>query len=123
MHVIHDPGSPAAAETCFDDFLKIDIRAGTIATCAHFPEARRPSYILTIHFGPAIGLRKSVAQITDNHTPEDLVGRQVMAIVNLPARQIGPVRSEVLVLGFPDDGGCIRLAGIGGTVPDGARLA
>lgn len=123
MHVIHDPADPAAPDTSFEQFLKVDIRAGTIATCVPFAQARRPSYILTIDFGPAIGICKSVAQVTENHAPDDLVGRQVMAVVNLPARQIGPVRSQVLLLGFSDASGFVRLAAIDGTVPDGARLA
>ncbi|WP_332310531.1 tRNA-binding protein [Alteripontixanthobacter muriae] len=107
----------------FGDFLKADIRAGTVKSCSPFPAARKPSYILTIDFGPAAGIRKSAAQVTERHAPDDLVGRQVMALVNLPARQTGPIISEVLVLGFADESGAVRLAGTDVTVPDGARLA
>ena len=123
MHIIHDPAAPAAPEISFGDFLKVDIRAGTIRSCSPFPAARKPSFILTIDFGPAIGLRKSAAQVTDRYTPDDLVGRQIMAVVNFPARQIGPVMSEVLILGFADDSGAVLLAGADAEVPDGARLA
>ena len=114
----------AAAETIgFDDFLKVDIRLGRIARAEPFPEARKPAYRLLIDFGPEIGVKKSSAQITEHYTLEDLVGRSVMAVVNFPPRQIGPVRSEVLVLGFPDHEGRIVLAAPTGAVPNGARLA
>ncbi len=106
----------------FDDFLKVDIRAGTVVDAKPFPEARKPAIRLWIDFGPEIGVRKSSARITDHHSPEDLVGRRVMAVVNLPPRQIGPFMSEVLVLGFPDTAGAIVLPSIDGDVPDGARL-
>ena len=123
MHIIHDPAAPAAPEISFGDFLKVDIRAGTIRSCSPFPAARKPSFILTIDFGPAIGLRKSAAQVTDHYTPDDLVGRQIVAVVNFPARQIGPVMSEVLILGCADESGAVLLAGADAEVPDGARLA
>lgn len=123
MHLVHDPHMPAAEGIGFDDVLAVDIRAGTVVEARPFPEARRPSVILVVDFGPGIGRRKSAAQIVENHPPETLPGLRVMAVVNLPPRQIGPIRSEVLVLGFADTDGRIRLAGVGEGVPDGARLA
>ena len=89
----------------FDDFLKVDIRVGTIVEARPFPEARKPAFQLIIDFGPAIGLKKSSAQVTRNYRLEELVGRQVAAVVNFPPRQIGPIMSEVLTLGFPDADG------------------
>lgn len=106
----------------FDDFLKVDIRAGTIVEARVFPEARKPAYILLIDFGPELGVKKSSAQITVHYTPETLVGRQVMAVVNFPPRQIGPVRSEVLTLGYEDANGAIVLAALERPVPNGQRL-
>jgi tRNA-binding protein len=106
----------------FDDFLKVDIRTGTVLDARPFPEARKPAIILIIDFGPEIGVKKSSAQITVHYTPEQLVGRQVMAVVNFPPRQIGPLRSEVLTLGFEDDAGAIILAAIDKPVPNGQRL-
>lgn len=113
----------AAPEISFDDFLKADIRIGTVVEAEPFPEARKPAIRLRIDFGPDIGVKKSSAQITDRYAPETLVGRQVMAVVNFPPRQIGPFMSEVLTLGFPDAEGKIVLAGADGKLPDGARLA
>ncbi len=106
----------------FDDFLKVDIRAGTVVDAKPFPEARKPAIRLWVDFGPQIGVKKSSAQITAHYTPEKLIGRRVMAVVNFPPRQIGPFMSEVLILGFPDAEGAIVLACIDGEVPDGARL-
>jgi tRNA-binding protein len=111
-----------AAQIGFEDFLKVDIRVGTIVEAAPFPEARKPAYRLTIDFGPAIGVRKSSAQITRNHALGDLVGRQVAAVVNFPPRQIGPLMSEVLALGFPDEAGEVMLIGPDRKVPNGGRM-
>ncbi len=107
----------------FDDFMKVDIRCGTVVAAKPFPEARKPAIKLWVDFGPGIGKKKSSAQITDHYSPEDLVDRKVMAVVNFPPRQIGPFMSEVLVLGFSDEDGAIRLAAPDEASPEGARLA
>lgn len=109
-------------QIAFDDFLKVDIRVGTIVAAEPFPEARKPAFKLTIDFGPEIGRKRSSAQITAHYTPETLVGRQVAAVVNFPKRQIGPFMSEVLTLGFPDVAGEVVLIGPGQAVADGGRL-
>jgi tRNA-binding protein len=122
MHVSHDPEADAAERISFDDFLKVDIRVGTIVAAEPFPEARKPAFKLTIDFGATIGRKRSSAQITEHYTPEMLIGRQVAAVVNFPPRQIGPFMSEVLTLGFPDDAGKVVLIGPSEPVPDGGRL-
>lgn len=109
-------------EITFADFEKVDIRTGTIVEVAAFPEARKPAWKLKIDFGPEIGVKKSSAQITVHYDEAALVGRQVMAVVNFPPRQIGPFRSEVLTLGFADANGDIVLATPERPVPNGRKL-
>ena len=122
MHKLHDPDEPIADIIGFDDFLKVDIRVGTIVAVEDFPEARKPSWKLRIDFGPVIGEKKSSAQIVDLYAKGDLLGRQVCAVVNFPPRQIGPFMSEVLTLGFPDDEGRVVLMEPGKAVANGARM-
>ena len=105
-----------------DEFFAIDIRVGTVLTAAPFPEARKPAIKLRIDFGPEIGVKKSSAQIVRNHPVDSLVGRQVLAVVNFPPRQIGPFMSEVLTLGVPDADGEVMLIGPDRPVPVGGRL-
>lgn len=109
-------------EITFDDFMKVDIRTGTIVEAEPFPEARKPAIKMKIDFGDEIGVKKSSAQITVHYQPQELVGRKVMAVVNFPRRQIGPFMSEVLTLGFTDDDGAIVLACPDKDVPNGSRL-
>ena len=106
----------------FDEFLRVDIRAGKIVRAEPFPEARKPAIKLWVDFGPEIGEKKSSAQITKHYTPEELVGRQVMAVVNFPPRQIGKFMSEILVLGAPDADGEVVLLAPDQAVPLGARM-
>jgi tRNA-binding protein len=106
----------------FDDFEKVDIRIGTIIGAEPFPEARKPAFKLKIDFGEKIGVKKSSAQITVHYKIEELIGRQVAAVVNFPPRQIGHFMSEVLTLGFPDDAGGVVLIGPSLPVPNGGKL-
>ena len=114
---------PLRAQISWDDFDKVDIRVGTVMQADPFPEAKKPAIKLLIDFGPIVGLKKSSAQITKHYTRESLLGRQVLAVVNFPPRQIGPFMSEVLTLGFEDGAGGIVLAGSDQDVPNGRKLA
>jgi len=122
MHLDHDPAAPAAEQISFDDFLKVDIRVGTIVAAEVYEGARQPSLKLRIDFGPGIGERKSVGQVAALYSPEDLVGRQVAAVVNFPARQIGKALFEALTLGFADEEGRVVLFAPDSRVPNGSRL-
>jgi len=110
------------SEISFYDFQKVDVRIGTVVDAQPFPEARRPAIKLWVDFGDAIGVRKTSAQLTVHYTPEELVGRQVAAVVNFPPKQIGKFMSEILVLGFPDADGAVVLLNIDKPVPNGSRL-
>jgi tRNA-binding protein len=110
------------AKASIEDFLKLDIRVGTVVRAEPFPEARKPAIKLWVDMGAELGEKKSSAQITAHYTPEELVGRQVMAVVNFPPRQIGPIRSEILVLGVSDAEGQIILLAPDQPAPNGARM-
>ena len=110
------------SEATFDDFMKLDIRLGTITSVDDFPEARKPAWKMIIDFGAEIGTKKSSAQIKAHYSKDDLIGRQVLAVVNFPPRQVGPFMSEVLTLGIADADGEIILIMPERTAPDGARL-
>lgn len=110
------------AEITIDDFLMVDVRVGEVIRAEDFPEARKPAIKMWIDFGDDIGVKKTSAQVTEHYTVEKLLGKQVMAVVNFPPRQIGPFMSEVLVLGLPDEAGEIVLIGPDGPVPIGGRM-
>lgn len=110
------------AEISFDDFMKVDIRTGLVVKAEAFPEARKPAIKIWVDFGGEIGVRKTSAQVTVHYTPENLIGKQVMGVVNFPARQIGPFMSEFLVLGVPDAEGAIVLVGPDQNTPVGGRM-
>lgn len=110
------------AEITFDDFLKVDIRTGIVVDAQPYPEARKPAIKLWVDFGGELGVKKSSAQITKHYTPESVIGKQVMAVVNFPPRQIGKFMSEILVLGVPDDAGEVVLLTPDKDVPKGGRL-
>ncbi|MGC6454533.1 MAG: tRNA-binding protein [Candidatus Puniceispirillaceae bacterium] len=112
----------ASALASFDDFMKIDIRCGTVVEAAPFPEARKPAIKLVIDFGPDIGVKKSSAQITELYDPQSLLGKKVLAVVNFPPRQIGPFMSEVLTLGVANERGEVVLVSPDSDAPDGSRM-
>lgn len=122
MHKVPEPAPPAAA-IGFDDFMKVDIRVGTVVEAEPYPEARKPAIKLRIDFGPDIGVKRSSAQLTVHYAPHDLVGRKVLGVVNFPPRQIGKFLSEVLTLGVPDGNGAVVLVHPDlADVPNGGRL-
>lgn len=123
MHISFTPDVPAMPEISFDDFLAVDIRVGTIVEAAPLDGARKPSIKMVIDFGDVIGRKKSSAQITEHYTPDALIKRQVMGVVNFPPRQIGKFMSEVLTLGFADADGAICLSGPDAPIPNGTRMS
>jgi tRNA-binding protein len=122
VHLDHEPAAPAGEEIGFDDFLRVDIRVGTVIEAEPYDQARKPSLKLKIDFGPGVGVRRSVGQVRALYSPEDLVGRQVAAVVNFPPRQIGKAMSEALTLGFADEEGRVVLFSPDNPVPNGSRL-
>jgi tRNA-binding protein len=106
----------------FEDFAKVDVRVGTVVSAAPNPAAKKPAYVLEVDLGPEIGIKKSSAQLTDLYTPVQLLGRQVAAVVNFAPKRIAGVKSEILVLGFPDEEGRVVLVAIERPVPNGGRL-
>ncbi|MBL4871201.1 MAG: tRNA-binding protein [Robiginitomaculum sp.] len=123
MHKTQTANTPAADNIDFVDFLKVDIRIGTVVRAEEFPQARKPAYKLWVDFGDNIGVKKSSAQITDRYSLDDLLNRKVAAVINFPPRQIGPFMSEILVLGFPNENDEIVLFAPDSNVPNGSRLA
>lgn len=113
---------PIEPTISYDDFRKVDVRVGTIVSAEPFPEARKPAIKLVIDFGPEIGTRKSSAQLVKHYKPEELIGKQIAAVLNFPPRQIGPMMSEVLTLGFPDEEGGVVLFSPDKNIPNGGRL-
>lgn len=122
MHLDHDPAAPADEEIAFDDFLRVDIRIGTVVCAEVYEGARKPSFKLRIDFGPGVGERRSVGQVAALYTPEELIGRQVAAVVNFPPRQIGKALSEALTLGFADEESRVVLFSPDKVVPNGSRM-
>jgi tRNA-binding protein len=116
------PETVAPQTVLYADFERVDIRVGTIVDAQPFPQARKPAFKLTIDFGPEVGVKKSSAQLTVHYRPDQLIGRQVCAVVNFPPRQIGPFISEVLTLGMPDEDGAVVLVRPDFKVPNGGRL-
>jgi tRNA-binding protein len=116
------PATITPGTITYDDFARVDIRVGTILEAEPYPEARKPAYKLKVDFGPAIGVKRTSAQITKYYKLEELPGRQVAAVVNFPPKQIGKFMSEVLVLGFPDDQGNVVMVGVDHKVPNGGKL-
>jgi len=110
-------------EISWDDFMRVELRVGTVTAVDEFPEARRPAWKLTVDFGEEIGVRRASAQVTDLYSPEDLIGKQVVGVVNFPPKQIGPFMSQCLVTGFHRADGAVVLATPDSEVPNGARLA
>jgi tRNA-binding protein len=123
MHISFTPDTPAMPEISFDDFLTVDIRIGTVLEAEPLVGARKPAIKMVIDFGPAIGTKKSSAQITEHYKPDALIGHQVMGVVNFPPRQIGKFMSEVLTLGFADEAGAIRLIKLDVKIPNGTRMS
>ena len=123
MHLTDPPDTPAETEIDFAKFREVDIRIGTILEAAPLEGARKPAIRMVIDFGPGVGVKKSSAQVTVHYDPQTLVGKQVAGVVNFPPRQIGKFMSEVLTLGFADEGGAIVLFSPDRPVPNGARLA